>query len=164
MVRLILVVLPSGPKYLILHFLCSSSLSHRACRCDGVSGVTGCGVNFSVLSGVPTGRTRPKKGVGLFPTATRNQARGTTYFLLGFDDSEMALFQLGTPLPSRRVAYHALFSSDCSLFKEPGAVSLHFASTRLRLPAEIAVLSFDRHSIPNQPTNVNRFFIQANDI
>ncbi len=46
------------------------------------------GVNFSVLSGVPTGRTRPKKGVGLFPTATRNQARGTTYCLLGFDGSE----------------------------------------------------------------------------
>ena len=59
-------------------------LNRSACRCDGVTGVTGCGVNFSVLSGVPAGRTRPKKGVGLFPTATHVTSRGSLTFCHGF--------------------------------------------------------------------------------
>lgn len=136
MVRLILVVLPSGPKYLILHFLCSSSLSHRACRCDGVSGVTGCGVNFSVLSGVPTGRTRPKKGVGLFPTATRNQAREPLTAFWGSMVPKWLCSNLGRHSQVAAWLTTHCFSSDCSLFKEPGAASFHFVSTRLRLPAQ----------------------------
>lgn len=67
-------------------------LNRSACRCDGVTGVTGCGVNFSVLSGVPTGRTRPKKGAGLFPTATPHDFAGEGHHPVGQPPSRASYF------------------------------------------------------------------------